>query len=173
MNMRESPLRPPDEFASIVGRLRSIPPPAVPDGLQAALVSAIPVRAAPPAAAPIVSAPTVFAPIVSAPIVSARTKAQYFLAGATLAATIAAFLFSAQARPDHVARMPNARTDRVVSPAVAPVPTVMSPVRPPAIVRPTAIRPTVRPPTAAPLIDRNPKETDPCNILPPLGDWRW
>lgn len=128
MNMHESPLPPPDEFPSIVGRLRSMPPPAVPDELQAALVSAIPVRAA---------------PLAAAPMVSAWAKARGSIAGGMVtAAAVAALLFSSHARPNRVAQKPNSLIHRVDSHPIAPI------------------------------LDRNPQETDPCNILPPLGNWR-
>ena len=100
-----------------------MPPPDVPDGLQAALLSAIPVRAA--------------------PIVSALAKARWSIAaGMVTAAAVATLLFSSHARPDRVAHKPNSLTHRVMAPSIAPSPR------------------------------HNRQETDPCNILPPLGVWR-
>lgn len=132
MNMHKSPLPPPDDLSSLAQRLRSLPPPAVPDDLHAALVSAIPLRAA--------------------PVAVVRAKARWLITGGMVAAVVATVLFASHARQDRVAQRPSSRKLLTTPPVAAP-------------------RAHVDPQQSNPK-NPNPEETDPCNILPPLGSWR-
>lgn len=79
----------------------------------------------------------------TAPARAAPTIARWAMAtGALAAAALIALLFSQRGEQGGVAQMPQAITARS----------------------------TAR--NASSLIDHKHQETDPCNILPPLGDWR-
>jgi hypothetical protein len=132
-------------------QLRQLPKPKLPDGLEAKLLAAIPAiicpkttcgAGVPPAHAAETAAPQTQS-LTTVPK-AAPPKIRRWLAGAAIAVAAAGILFClvSQSRNPNVSRQPNSSNENPTAPSA---------------------------PHSLAVI--NMKETDPCNILPPLPDW--